>query len=404
MATSAEIISHKFFYAIGYHVPEYYLVEFDPSILTPDADAAYYDENGFKKPLTQEALAELVERIPKLKGGSVRASASKLLTNSKGYMDFEGRRTTDPDDLIPHEDRRSIRALRVFGSWLNHYDLRKGNTLDVIETENGRAFVKHYLIDFGSTLGSAGSHPKVPVAGYEHIVDWFAIGKAAPVLKLQEEAWEKKWDALNHQIAYPELGYFDNQSFDPGGWKAQLSYEAFNRLTAADAFWASKIILAFSDEEIKSVVETGEFSNPKSADLLSEILIARRDMVARYWFERVTPLDQIRLTQTGSGAYEIRFTDLAVQHGFSKAADTQYYHQVVVRNPGGDDRVIGGGEFQTPSLTLTAPEVNESQIVSVYLYARRGSGGGWSEPPLAVTLARSQPGASLRIVEIDHGL
>src|SRR3989338_112991 len=71
MATSAEIISHKFFHAFGYHVAEYYLVYFNPNILTPDPKATYYNEDGFKKPLTQEALQELLDRVPKFKGGVV---------------------------------------------------------------------------------------------------------------------------------------------------------------------------------------------------------------------------------------------------------------------------------------------------------------------------------------------
>ncbi|MBI4395244.1 MAG: hypothetical protein HY583_03495, partial [Candidatus Omnitrophica bacterium] len=107
MATSAEMISHKFFHAFGYHVAEYYLVYFNPSILTLDPKATYYNKDGFKKPLNEEALQELMDLMPKFKGGVLRASASKILENAKGYMDFEGRRKSDPDDLIPHEDRRS---------------------------------------------------------------------------------------------------------------------------------------------------------------------------------------------------------------------------------------------------------------------------------------------------------
>ena len=83
MATSAETVSHKFFYAFGYYVPEYYLVDFNPNILTVDPGATYYNEDGFKKPLTPEVLPELLDRVPKLKGGLVRASASKLLKNTK---------------------------------------------------------------------------------------------------------------------------------------------------------------------------------------------------------------------------------------------------------------------------------------------------------------------------------
>ncbi len=398
MATSAEIISHKFFHAFGYHVAEYYLVRFNPDILTLDPKATYYNEDGFKKRLTQEALAELLERVPKFKGGVVRASASKLLAGSKGYMDFEGRRKSDPADLIPHEDRRSIRALRVFGSWLNHYDLREGNTLDRVEVEDGKAFLKHYLIDFGSTLGSAADHPKVPVAGYEYIVDWYEVGKAAPTLKIVEKPWEKKWDELNRQIAYPALGYFDNSQFDPEEWKTQMPYEVFDRLTLGDAFWATKILMAFSDEEIRSVVETAEFSDPENARILSEILIARRDIVGQYWFSRVTPLDRVRLFDMEDGTYQVRFSDLRVQYGFAQSGNVRYRYRLVA--PGQEGKYQ---ESEAPSISFRAPSLDAGSRAILFIQAKYGTKDAWSDPPLKITLVRTTQEASLEIAQIDHG-
>lgn len=402
MATSAEIISHKFFHGFGYHVAEYYLVKFSPDILTPDPEATYYNEDGFKKPLTAEALVELIDRIPKFKGGMLRASASKILPPPRlGFMDLDGRRASDPDDLIPHEDRRTIRALRVFGSWLNHYDLRRDNTMDVVVTEDGKTFIKHYLIDFGSTLGSAGFRPKVPVAGHENIVDWYEIGEGIPTLKVTEKPWERRWDQASRSISYPEIGYFDNYQFNPGGWKTQLPYEVFRRLTVGDAFWAAKIIMAFTDEEITEIVNTAEYSNPDIAKIISEILIARRDIVGRYWFFRATPIDEIRLFQPGDGAYEIRFTDLAVQYGFAKAEGVQYRYQAV----------SGGGtkkeqEFSGPSFALEA-----DGPVTISVSAKYPDQSEWTHTPLRLvlgssTMTASSPsaqGASLEIREIDHG-
>lgn len=394
MATSAEIVGHKFFHAFGYHVAEYYPVQFSPDILVPDPEATYYDENGFKKPLDVEAMELLIEKIPKYKGGMLRASASRMLPPPLlGYMDFEGRRRDDPDDLIPHEDRRSIRALRVFGSWLNHYDLRRDNTMDVMVAEDGKTFVKHYLIDFGSTLGSAGFRPKVPVAGHENIVDWYEIGEGIPTLKLVEKPWERRWDQVNRSISYPEIGYFDNYQFDPGKWKTQLPYEPFQRLTASDAFWASKIIMSFTDEDIRAIVDTAEYSSPDIAKIVSEILIARRDIIARYWFFRVTPLDDIRLFQTGNGAYEIRFTDLAVKYGFAKAEDVRYRFFVAAGKAAKEGR-----EFSAPSFSFEA-----NAPVTVYISAKYAGQNGWTDPPLRLSLAPSDQAGSLELGEIDHG-
>ena len=68
-------------------------------------------------------------------------------------------RPDDPNDLVPHEDRRELRAYGVFAAWLNHVDAKAINSLDMLVTENGRSFVRHYLVDFGSALGSGGVGP-----------------------------------------------------------------------------------------------------------------------------------------------------------------------------------------------------------------------------------------------------
>lgn len=402
MMTSAEIISHKFFYALGYFVPQYDLVEFKPEILQIDPNATYYNEDGFKKPLTQDALENFIEKIPKFKGGIIRASASKLLRKAQGPMSFEGRRKDDPEDLIPHQDRRPIRALRVFGSWLNHYDLREGNTLDVIEeTKEGDAFIKHYLIDFGSTLGSAGNRPKVPAAGFEHIVDWYEAGKTVPTLKIVEKPWEKKWDALKRQVASSAIGYFDNSQFDPGEWKTQLPFEVFKLLTASDAFWAAKIIMSFTAEEIEKIVDSADFSDPEDTKTMAGLLIVRRNMIGQYWFSKVTPLDQIKISHLGSGNYRLEFKDLNVQHRFATKEETAYRVEQENLNPASDKISIPPQEFTEPSLSFSIPAGVTK--VTLRLQARYGT-RQWSSPPLRVALAQNAENPEFSIVEIDHGI
>ena len=54
----------------------------------------------------------------------------------------------------------SCAGLSVFAAWLNHQDTRSINSMDTLVTENGIPYLKHYLLDFGSILGSAGVEPK----------------------------------------------------------------------------------------------------------------------------------------------------------------------------------------------------------------------------------------------------
>jgi hypothetical protein len=60
-----------------------------------------------------------------------------------GRFKYYGTRPDDPNDVIPHEHRRELRALEVFGAWTNLVDMKAGSTLDTVVTENGRGIVRH---------------------------------------------------------------------------------------------------------------------------------------------------------------------------------------------------------------------------------------------------------------------
>ena len=72
-----------------------------------------------------------------------------VLPNGQIWVGWNDRRD-DPNDIFAHEDRRELRGLRVFCAWLNHDDSRGINSLDMLETADGRGWVKHYMFDFGS--------------------------------------------------------------------------------------------------------------------------------------------------------------------------------------------------------------------------------------------------------------
>ena len=106
-----------------------------------------------------------------------RAVASKVIEGRPiGPFNYHGTRPDDPNDVIPHEHRRELRGLRVFSAWLNHDDSRAVNTQDSVVAEGGRRYIRHYLIDFGSTLGSGSVVAQKPRAG------WNIYG-APPVLR-----------------------------------------------------------------------------------------------------------------------------------------------------------------------------------------------------------------------------
>ncbi len=349
LVTSAEVIGSRFYYAIGYHVPQESILVFDSSKLTIDPAAKIVDETGFTKKFTQEKLDELILFLPQDENGRLRASASKILQDANGPFSFKGRRKEDPLGNIPHEERRSIRALQVFASWLNNYDQREGNSLDVlVRLENDSTTLRHYLIDFGSSLGAAHGGAKPPMFTHEHIVDYGQTAWAFFTLAIWEKPWQTRWREAGEEYKQPPaVGDFDNKGFDPGRFKTQLPHYAFKDLTLADAFWAAKIITSFSDEDIESMVAAGELTNADDAKTITDILKERRDIVGRYWFERSNPLDEFEI-KGGS----LTFKDLAVEKGYEKDG-TVYSADVYARD--------GKHRKKIDSVESSSPEFNVSQ-------------------------------------------
>ena len=153
-ATAAVAIASKIFWALGYNQVESFLTTFDPTKASIDPKATIRRPNGKRTPFTQDDVNAVLETCARNPDGTYRVIAGRLLPGKiLGPYLYAGTRADDPNDIVPHEHRRELRALRVFGAWTNLTDLKAQNTLDTLVTENGRAIVKHYLQDVGSTFG-----------------------------------------------------------------------------------------------------------------------------------------------------------------------------------------------------------------------------------------------------------
>jgi len=172
MASAAEMIATKFFYAAGYNVPENYIVNIPPDMLEIGEGATYKDLYGVKTPLSLEMLETMLEKVPYREDGTIRVLASKGLSGTPaGPFKFYGTRPDDPNDIFPHQHRRVLRGFYVIASWLNHDDSRSINTLDMYVEEGGRRFIRHHLIDFGSCLGSGSVKPQSLRAGWAYMFE-----------------------------------------------------------------------------------------------------------------------------------------------------------------------------------------------------------------------------------------
>jgi hypothetical protein len=311
LSTGAEVIGAKFFHAIGYNTPENYIVRIHRSDCNIDIKTKITGPDRFRRKMVAEDLQDILQKAPLQPDGSIRAAASLSIPGKDlGPFRYEGTRSDDPNDLIPHEDRRDLRSLFVFCAWLNHTDAKAANSINALVEADAVPYVRHYLIDFGSTFGSDGNAAKDARFGNEYQIP--AVGRifgSLFSLGLFSPGWER--------AVYPRLkaaGHMEWKNFDPERWKSNYPNPAFLRRQPDDEYWAAKIVLSFTDQDIRTLVETGEYSDPRVVDYLVAALSQRRDKIARTYFSKVLPLDHFRVSND-----ELLFDDLAVHYGFRPA-------------------------------------------------------------------------------------
>ncbi|HNX69181.1 MAG TPA: hypothetical protein PLL75_02290 [Candidatus Omnitrophota bacterium] len=384
LATGAEIVASRFYYAIGYNVPQYTILRIKADQIRVAEGALSWDNSGFKKPLNQKLLQEYLLFLPQTADGFYRASASKILSGeNKGFFSFESRRKEDSADPVNHRDRREVRALAVFSGWLNNDDVREGNTVDMLVAENGPTFLKHYLIDFDKSLGSAQNAPKAPMVGYEYAVDFGETFKSILAFGFREKPWQKKWRAADETASVsPAVGYFSNAFFDPARYKVQLPYETSRLVTAADGFWAAKILMSFADDDIRAAVKAGQYSDPKDSDYIAKTLMERRDIIVRYWLAKASPLDSF---EYGSG--KLSFRDLAVEHGCESATGTSYRAEWIGRDQEG--KVLGEVRSSERAITIPAEWIAGGKDAEIRIRVIRASS---KEPKPFVTVRLNASG------------
>ena len=298
LTSSAEVISTKIFHAAGYHVPQNTIVYFDPAILVV-GDEAEVEVAGRDRPMTEDDLAAIVDPQPRRADGTIRAMASRFVDGLPvGPWNFRGTRSDDPNDRVRHEHRREVRGLSVLGAWLNDADRRNANTMAVYTTDvrapgDTLRYIQHYVLDMGSTLGANAAGTHRVKHGQEYLVDPRTIAAQTVTLGLREKPYE--FQPL--VTFYPSVGYFTATYFEPEDWVMVHPNPAYEYRTDRDGFWGAKRVMAFSDDDVRAIVETGRITDPDAEEYLIQTLLARRDKIGRSqvqiigWIIRIGSVD-----------------------------------------------------------------------------------------------------------------
>jgi hypothetical protein len=374
MASGAEVISTKFFHAFGYHVAENYLATFRPEDLRVAPDATMKDEDGRSRRLTREDLDAILEPVARQADGSYRVLASRNIAGRPlGPFRYYSTRPDDPNDIVPHEHRRELRGLSVFAAWLNHDEVRSSNSHDSVVAAGSRQIVRHHLLDFGSTLGSGSVRAQSRRAGNEFVWESRPTLITMLTLGLYVRPWIK--------VPYPDIpavGRIESNYYRAETWKPDYPNPAFRNARADDRFWAARIIAAFNDEAVATVVRTAKFTDPGATEYLTKTLLERRSKVLTAWLNGTNPVVDLALSETG----ELTFTNAATQAAVAKPAErytlrwARFDNATATAHPAGAEQTVTEPRASAPAELLAA----KPEYISVEVRAFNPDQPAWSQP------------------------
>jgi hypothetical protein len=225
-------------------------------------------------------------------------------------MPWRGVRKDDPNDRIPHEDRRELRALSIIYAFLNLSDVDPDH---VVDSYAKPGIVRHQFRDLEGALAAGGTGPGV--------TSWW-----------RDTAMRRGWtdrqglEGMFYGAAGADYARFLRRmhgldtvigslepSVDPLGFSFLYPLAAFGRLDAADQAWAARLLLKLDDRLIAAAVSAAGHPTD-DAEALARMLSARRQSAARAVLAQTSPFGMPAPRKT-----DVCIPDLAVAHGLPAA-------------------------------------------------------------------------------------
>ena len=386
-ATGAILVANKIFWTLGYWQADNTLTRVRPEQVVIAETATVRPMSGVRRQMRRSDLEAIWQRAHRSADGTFRAVAARRLPGQPlGGFRYHGTRPDDPNDLVPHEHRRELRALQVFGAWTNLVDIKAGNTLDMLIVEEGRHVVRHYLQDVGSTFGTGATAPREYDEGWEHLYEGDLVWKRLVSLGF----FIRPWQTVDYDKR-PAIGRFEGVEFDPQAWKPRVPVAALRHVQADDLFWAARRVAAFSDDMIRAIVKTGRYSDSEDERHLGDVLIQRRDKIATAYLTAVNPLVDVALSPDGRLSFGNAAVDAGVvppPPGGYRVSWARFDNTSGTVSPLGDTTMTSGPQ---PLASAPLPDIPGSLVriqirtmapahatwAPVHAYLRR-TGSGWT--------------------------
>jgi len=314
MSTGAGMVASRIYHAMGYWVADHYIALFDRSKLVAAEGGTDINAVGRSTELTEEDIDLFLKTVPQDSEGRYRAVALRSPKGAKllGPYQFYGTRGDDPNDIVSHEMRRDLRGQHVISAWIGNNWISPVQTMDALIEEDGGHFIRHIFVDFLTTLGSSFRDIKHAREGNEPNFDLDMTAKNFIGLGIFVPKWRRA-----HYPRTLGAGRFEYETFDPASWQPNFETAAVANHLPDDDYWAAKLVMSFTDDDIRAIVKTAQYSDPETEAWIATCLIERRNKIGSHFLNAVLPLDNFRIENKA-----LQFDNLLVRYGFG--AESKY--------------------------------------------------------------------------------
>jgi len=330
-ASAASVIGAALYHAAGFSTTCEQIVLIRRAQLTLKPGLTTVSNAGVTEPFDAAALDATLASSTQVRGRT-RMQASKWLPGLPlGPFRYTGVRDDDPNDVIAHEDRRELRGSRLLAAWLNHWDAREQNSMDLWlasnaeQTRSSPGYVRHYVLDTSDVIGGGVGDPAETLRlGQAYIVSIPNIALDFVTLGVIERPWDRARPVTGRE----KFGVFSARDFDPESWRGAYPNPAMLRMTERDGAWMARIIARFTADDIRTIAAAGRFTDPRDTEYIAAVLIARQRTILARYLTRLSPLADVHAV----GSDQICAVDLARSSGLLPA--DRFRYRIVERAAG----------------------------------------------------------------------
>jgi hypothetical protein len=261
-----------------------------------------------------------------------------------GRFDFTGRRSSDKNDKIRHQDRRELRGLRIFSSFIGWANINARSTYDTfLETADGRGYLEHWFLNL-TEISKPGETPK------------------------------------------------------PAGTGASMQNGAFARMTPRDALWAANLVARFTDPVIDAIIAAAKYTDAHEARKAADDLKMRRSAIEKKWFAMLSPLDDFVLSPENDGV-KVTCSDLALNS--SQPAPSERLYRAELTTPYGRAIVVPWQESASCAFTLDGEGMKSLDNGRLYelLLESKDAKNRWWLPAVKLLVRAEEKGVALEGIE-----